>query len=1570
MSLTDEQFQELIARVVEAGATAGARAAAVNQPPAAAQNGGANAAALVGQIPQCNLGKNKLKRFKKWKDWLSDAENKMSFLSITDGAKQISFLRSCAGADLTEFWDKEARIRFTAVPASGDQPEQPAHTYNELITETKKALLKYVNRDRAIMELFRVEQRSRSFTDFLSEVEDQEYLCRVAEQPITSKDLRRISLIAGMSDRTLAEKALAEEYDLDKLVSAALNRESSRANAEAMSVRPTSSVNRVETREDESLSLQHWQQMRTDLDTVLKRVNKSEKYSRRYKPPESETAKSTCVKCTYSHQPTSCPADGQSCHACGKQGHFSKSVLCKKKHKKKQYTTRRVEEENTSSSEESDYEYDTVARIERSWPGVQPGTTRTKEIQRVTHPKQKKSASKKVSLVVGGVPMRLHCDTGCEPTIIPPHKYRDTMGRIVAADCHLRAWGSDKYLDVKGMFSTTLTTSLGIKCTTWVYVVDGTRPEPLLGDRDAEALGIISFHPEGRLPDPELVTHMQPSKNNARQQSVKNVQIQEKQASIPSKLRKAGINVQTQKPEPMIIPERYKKEAADIVDIYTGSVLTTRTGSMKIRPVKLQYEEGFKPIQPPRYPVPFHYRERLSTHLKKLRHEGIIEDVEPSEKIDCVLNVTISDKKTPNEIRMNIDARPINIGAKHTKYHVVTPQEIRHTLEGATVFTELDMVNGFHQVPLDPTSRIVFNTHEGLHRIKYLFFGPKNSSGIFHHEVSKVFEGIPGCITIHDNVLVYGKGDTPAKAAQNHNTNLHVVLKRAKKFGVTFKLNQKTICAPEVKWFGRVWSGAGISADPEKINIISGAGRPESIAEVKSLLQAAAFNAKFAFDHREDITYEEATAPLRQLLAKDAVFSWNAEREQSFNMLLRMISDRTVLTPYKMGRPTHLVTDASPQGISASLYQVDEQGRWLPIDHVSRALSAHEQAWKSQIEWESLAKMWGMMTFRPYLIGTEFTSWGDQKPLVPLYNDPARPATARINKHRSRILDMSFTDKYLPGSRMPADYASRHPAPISHLSEAERSADMIDDGDDILVMRVVMADLPPALTMKMLKEAAGNDPVYQRLINAILSGRKPADAEMTSYTSIWDELSVVEGLVLRGERIVIPNGHVPQYDTNIREWIIDLGHSGHMGITATKRLLRLRLWFPGMDRLVERIVEQCLPCQASVDIHPRDPLKPTPAPEEPWMKTFCDHWGPTYDKKHILVILDALTRYPEVITVQGTSGEANIRAFSEVFSRHGYPETLHSDNGPPFNYSSDTGHLIDEYFRSVGVTHYTNASAEDPEATGIVEAFMKHIKKVYHTCSVTGEDPSLKIHDHLVNFRATPHPTTGKSPAEMLFGRKFRTKLPDVRLNPAKHRPDIIAARQNDAANKAKMKAYKDERHHAKPHTIKVGDSVLLKRKSAKHVTPYDPDPYTVSEVWGTQIKAERKGTGKTRDAQRWKKVTQYQHRRYRKNTPASTYLTDPDIGASDHNPPPTQLARHRPYVPPQRRPQVETPPAPDPPAPDPPAVPQQPAAQGVPDHPDVIWSATRANRPQRSTRSTAPQYRTTYYRRSKKEHD
>ena len=221
------------------------------------------------------------------------------------------------------------------------------------------------------------------------------------------------------------------------------------------------------------------------------------------------------------------------------------------------------------------------------------------------------------------------------------------------------------------------------------------------------------------------------------------------------------------------------------------------------------------------------------------------ERVNPKEAIDCILNVAISEKKTQGSIRMNIDARPHNKGAKHTKYHVTTPQEARHKLKGAKVFSEFDMGNGFHQVPLAAASQVVFQTHLGLHRMKRLFFGPTNSSGIFHHEVTKAFAGVQGCITIHDNLLVYGANE------EEHNKRMEATLRRAKEKGVTLKLSKSTICEPEVKWFGRIFSGAGVSADPDKIQHIVRAGPPTSVEDVRSLMQAVAYNAKYGFDHKE-----------------------------------------------------------------------------------------------------------------------------------------------------------------------------------------------------------------------------------------------------------------------------------------------------------------------------------------------------------------------------------------------------------------------------------------------------------------------------------------------------------------------------------------------------------------------------------------------------------------------------------------------------------------------------------------------------------------------------------------------
>jgi hypothetical protein len=109
-----------------------------------------------------------------------------------------------------------------------------------------------------------------------------------------------------------------------------------------------------------------------------------------------------------------------------------------------------------------------------------------------------------------------------------------------------------------------------------------------------------------------------------------------------------------------------KEEANRIVSRYKGPVFKDKVGRMKVEEVRLRYEEGFKLVQPARYQVPYHYQERLEVHLKKLEKEGVIEKVNPAEAVDCILNIAISEKKAQGCIRMNIDARPYNKGAKHT----------------------------------------------------------------------------------------------------------------------------------------------------------------------------------------------------------------------------------------------------------------------------------------------------------------------------------------------------------------------------------------------------------------------------------------------------------------------------------------------------------------------------------------------------------------------------------------------------------------------------------------------------------------------------------------------------------------------------------------------------------------------------------------------------------------------------------------------------------------------------------------------------------------------------------------
>ena len=105
VQITEEQFQKLMALL--SGKSSGGGEA----------GHAAGAASVVRPMQHCLLGKDKIRGYKRWVDWIQDAENKMKVLQITTDQAKIGFIRSCAGAELTEFRTKEAGIRFKAVAA-------------------------------------------------------------------------------------------------------------------------------------------------------------------------------------------------------------------------------------------------------------------------------------------------------------------------------------------------------------------------------------------------------------------------------------------------------------------------------------------------------------------------------------------------------------------------------------------------------------------------------------------------------------------------------------------------------------------------------------------------------------------------------------------------------------------------------------------------------------------------------------------------------------------------------------------------------------------------------------------------------------------------------------------------------------------------------------------------------------------------------------------------------------------------------------------------------------------------------------------------------------------------------------------------------------------------------------------------------------------------------------------------------------------------------------------------------------------------------------------------------------
>ena len=200
-----------------------------------------------------------------------------------------------------------------------------------------------------------------------------------------------------------------------------------------------------------------------------------------------------------------------------------------------------------------------------------------------------------------------------------------------------------------------------------------------------------------------------------------------------------------------------------------------------------------------------------------------------------------------------------------------------------------------------------------------------------------------------------------------------------------------------------------------------------------------------------------------------------------------------------------------------------------------------------------------------------------------------------------------------------------------------------------------------------------------------------------------------------------------------------------------KDLARIHVWWAGIDAEIERTVKECGMCQSVAHNPPQVLVHPWAWPTRIWQRIHVDFAGP-FMGETILVVVDARTKWVEAVTMKSTTSEKTITVLREMFSRYGLPEQLVSDNGPQF-----VSVEFETFCKSNGIKHLRSPPYH-PASNGQAERFVQTLKLRLKTMSKE-RNFEHKLSSVLLQFRCTPHATTGVSPAELFMQRKIRTRL-------------------------------------------------------------------------------------------------------------------------------------------------------------------------------------------------------------------
>nr|CDJ82258.1 RNA-directed DNA polymerase (reverse transcriptase) and Integrase domain containing protein [Haemonchus contortus] len=572
------------------------------------------------------------------------------------------------------------------------------------------------------------------------------------------------------------------------------------------------------------------------------------------------------------------------------------------------------------------------------------------------------------------------------------------------------------------------------------------------------------------------------------------------------------------------------------------------------------------------------------------------------------------------------------------------------------------------------------------------------------------------------------------KSIEEHNSRLEAVFRRIQDFGFRLRLEKCSLLHTEIRYLGFIIDAEGRRPDPTKIEAIQRMPIPKDVSQ-------------------------------------------------------KTLKSDLLLAHYDPTLPSIVAADASNYGIGAVLSQRFPDGREKAVYHASRALTPAQKKY-SQIEKEALAILFAVQKFHRFIHGRHFTLRTDHKPLIAIFGTrkgvPVYTAN-RLQRWATMLLNYNFSIQYVKTSEFgQADALSR----LIGLHSPEPEDRVIASVDADLCAEVMGSCRELPVSFGSVQAATTADHTLTQVIGYIRSGKWPKvnrESSFWPYYNRRESLSTIGSCLLTSNRLVIPK--------SLQRRVLQVLHKAHPGQTRMKMLARSYVYWPSMEEDIEKLVRNCTTCAQQAKNPVKTELQSWPKPLTPWTRVHADFAGPL-DGNFYLVIVDAFSKWPEIIQMNSITTSATIKAFSKVFAQFGNPQTLITDNGTQF-----TSAAFVDFCRRRGIKHVRSPPFH-PQSNGQAERFVDTFKR--GLAKLKGEEPTTEaLQAFLMAYRSTPCPSGPNhlSPAENFLGRRIRTEL------------DLIMPSSEDSTGRrdTKMEDQFNKHHGAKPRHFDVDDAVFAK---------------------------------------------------------------------------------------------------------------------------------------------------------------